>query len=428
MLKLTLTPGANLDKVLELASKSLYSTLEAAGKEGILRVYAYPNLDSLTAATIVFMKATSMGVNTVLSVSLDPPQTVGEPTVIIGFNNLNYKSGDVKSRLVAFYSGELKSIPVHGVTYIDGPGSHSSIAYLTATGGKDYDLSYVVATLTGSYASGFVDRIGRFQGLDRIVLDKLRLATRLSLEMITTIRSYKPTVNDVCSSLSVTLDPYYPGFTGDHENCVRVLQSRNLASILGVKLSSLDQKSLESLVTIIVDTVKRSYNVDLEASELVGGVLVSTSTTSPVLDFKEASDSLVYIAEALGDPGRVVVSILDVDNEYPMVESRFEGYSVRLRELVSQVKPVKLKVSLRTQFYQVQVDRGDSPTMLWRALRTLRMVERDSVLVFELGGELRISPFQVEEAIGLGGCRRLRDLGIVRFEDGYLWVERKALA
>ena len=425
MLKLTLTPGANLDRVLESVSRSFLSLLEEAGRSGVLRIYSYLNPDPLVAASMVFLKAVSVGVEPVVTLALNPPAVVEEPSVLLGFGNLDYKSSDVKSKLLAFYSGELKSVPVHGATYVDGQGSVSAMVYLSLTGGREYDLAYVTAALAGSYLSRFVDRQGRFHGLDRVVLDKLRLATRLSLEMVTTLKGYKPASRDACESLSVTSSPYYPSLTGDYELCIKTLQTRNLSHLLGVKLASLDQKSLEALVAAVADVARRVYNADLDPGELVGGILVSTSPESPVVDFREAADALTYISEAVMDPGRLIATLVDVENEYPIVEARLEGYASRLNELIRGVKPAKMKGGIKTQFYSVQLGAGDSPSLVWRALRALKLVEQESVLVFESEGGHWISPFQVEEALGYGGCRRLVEQGLAELREGYLWAGRK---
>lgn len=423
MLKVTLTPGAGLDRALESASKGFYAVLEEAGRAGFLRVHSYPGLDPLAASAIVFLKALNLGVDVIVSVDLQPPPRIGEPSVLIGFDNLNYKVGDVRSKFVAFYSGDLRSIPVHGATYVDGPGSHSALSYLVATGAKEHDPGYVIAFLAGAYSSRFVDRFGRFQGLDRAVLDKLKLSTRLSLEMVTTIKGYKPHIRGVCESLSLTLNPYYPGITGDYENCVRAFNSLNLSDIPDVKLTSLDQKMLEKAVVAIVNTAKRDYNVELQPDSIVGGILVSTAPSYPAVDFREVADVLAYSGEALRDLGRVLVTLIDVENEYPMVESRFESYPKRLKELLVQLKPVKIKGNLRIHLYELQLERGDSPLFIWRALRTLGLLEQESILAFRDDEGLKASPFQVEEALDQGGCRRLQELGVARLEEGFLKLE-----
>jgi len=89
------------------------------------------------------------------------------------------------------------------------------------------------------------------------------------------------------------------------------------------------------------------------------------------------------------------------------------------------IKLTKMKGGIKTQFYGVQLGAGDSPSLVWRTLRTLRLVEQESVIVFESKGEHWISPFQVEEALGYGGCRKLVEQGLAELREGYLWVSRK---
>ncbi|MFN4046720.1 MAG: hypothetical protein ACK4H7_05210, partial [Acidilobaceae archaeon] len=164
MLKTSLIVGPGFDRFLETVSRALASLMEAAASEGFLRIYSYPSLDSLAAASIVYSRALKLGVRVSLSIALDPPPQVSEPTVLLGFGGLNYKSNSVTSKLIAFYSGELKSIPVHGATYVDGQGSLSSMVFIALTGARDFDPAVLTAFLAGSYSGGFVDSSGRFQG------------------------------------------------------------------------------------------------------------------------------------------------------------------------------------------------------------------------------------------------------------------------
>jgi hypothetical protein len=102
-----------------------------------------------------------------------------------------------------------------------------------------------------------------------------------------------------------------------------------------------------------------------------------------------------------------------------MAEARFEEYPRRLKDRLGQLKPLKLRSDIRTPIYELQIERGDSPLHIWRALRTLGLVEQNSIIAFREEGELRASPLQVEEA-EQGGCRKLQELGVAELEDGIL--------
>lgn len=427
VLKLTATT-ANIDKFISAASKALYSIIEDGGKAGLIRIYSYPNLDSIVASTLIFKYALSSNTKVAINIVLDPPRTIEYPTILVGFEDLNYKSDNVKSKVLAFYSGELKSIPVHGATYIDGSGSLSSIVYLTITGGKSIDIDLALIALTGSYTSRFIDKVGRFHGIDRIMLDKLRLNQTLSLDMVTVVKAYKPNIKDVCTSISSTIDPYYPILTGSRDSCLSLLDSYKISDIALRQLSRLDQKSMENLAIAIIDYIKKSSNVELKPEGIIGGVLVSDNQTLPIVDFREASHTLLYIAEAVEDLGRVVATLLDLNGEYLMAESRLESYSKKISETISKLKPLKLKTNTDFKFYEVSLDKGNSPTLVWRALKLLGLVEHDSVIVYSRDETLRVSPLQVEEALGYKGCKRLVDSNIASYKGGFLLVKERVVS
>ena len=422
MLKTSLIVGPGFDRFLETVSRALASLLEAAANEGFLRIYSYPSLDSLAAASIVYSRALKLGVRVSLSIALDPPPQVSEPTVLLGFGSLNYKSNSVASKLVAFYSGELKSIPVHGATYVDGQGSLSSMVFMALTGAKDFDSTALTAFLAGSYSGGFVDSLGRFQGLDREAFERLK-SSKAPIDIVSSIKAYKPTVRDACTGIAYTLNPYYPGLTGQKDKCMELLENSGLKDIIGKPLSTLDPKALEALTTAVIEGVKRLGGVSLKRSDIVSAIAVSTDPRTPK-DFREASDTLVYAAEHTGSLHRIVATLVDLDIEYPMAEGRLEAYATRLSNIASTMKPLKIKGSPNIKIYEAPLNPQDPPTIAWRAFKLLGMVESDSIIAYRVNDELAASPLQVEEALGPGGVKRIVDLGIAKFEGSLLWMKK----
>ncbi|MDM7274835.1 MAG: hypothetical protein P3X22_001750 [Thermoprotei archaeon] len=422
MLKTSLIVGPGFDRFLETVSRALASLLEAAASEGFLRIYSYPSLDSLAAASIVYSRALKLGVRVSLSVALEPPPQVFEPTVLLGFGSLNYKSNSVTSKLIAFYSGELKSIPVHGATYVDGQGSLSSMVFMALTGARDFDPTVLTAFLTGSYSGGFVDPSGRFQGLDREAFERLK-SSRAPVDVVTTIKVYKPTVRDACTGIAHTLNPYYPGLTGHKDRCLELLENSGLRDVTGRPLSTLDHKALEAIVAAVTEGVRRISGVSLKRADIVSAIVVSADPRMPK-DFREASDTLIYAAEHTGSLHRITATLIDLEVEYPMAEGRLEAYATRLSNIASTMKPQRVKGSPNIKIYEAPLNPQDPPTMAWRAFKLLGMVESDSIIACRVDDELAASPLQVEEALGPGGAKRLVELGMAKFEGGLLWVKK----
>ncbi|MCS7107219.1 MAG: hypothetical protein NZ902_03845 [Acidilobaceae archaeon] len=412
MLKLTLSP-ITLQRDLAAAKKSLESLLEEAE---LLRIYSYPTLDALVASAVLFHHSSRLGVRAALKVAPEPPKLVESESFLIGYRELNYKTEEVRSKLVALSSGELKSIPVHGATYVEGEGSSSAMLGLML---EDLDPELLLLTFAGSYASKYVGRTGKFSGLDQVLLERLKSNPSLALSMKTVLKVYKPHERDACTAMKLTLDPYYPGITGTGEGC-RELPSFGAGEGLRGELIRLEGKLLQELAVAVLEFTANKFKLDLNPEDIVGGLLISENRALPFTDPREASHALLYVAEASRDLGRVAATVADLPYEYPMAEARLEDYAVRLAELVKG-GVTKGKINLRLKVYEAPLSKGDSPTLLWRALRTMRAVEQDSIIAFRGEDGLFASPLQLEEALGYGAARRVGE-----WRDGLVWLGRGA--
>ncbi|MCX8195514.1 MAG: hypothetical protein N3F67_00285 [Acidilobaceae archaeon] len=412
MLKLTLSP-LTLEKDGAAARKALEALVEEAP---LLRVYSYPSLDALIASGLLFLIASKLGARAALKVSPEPPKVIEADSVLVGYRELNYKAEEVKRKALALFSGELKAIPVHGTTYVDGEGSHAAMVALIAW--EELDSELLLMALAGSYASRYVSEMGRFSGLDLLLLEKLKANPNLSLSMKTVLKTYKPHERDVCTAMTLTLDPYYPGITG-RGDC-SVLAAYGVGSMLKGEMRNVKREELEALAGAVLDYVKDSFKVELRPEAIVGGVVVSENKSLAISDPREASHALLYAAEALRDLSRVAAAMADVQGEYSLAEARLEAYGRRLAELVG-AGVTRLRGNYKAKVYEVQISKGDSPTLLWRALRTMGLVEQDSVLAFKGEDGLYASPLQVEEALGYGGARRVGE-----WREGLVWLGRAA--
>ncbi|MEN2999887.1 MAG: hypothetical protein ABDH61_04865 [Acidilobaceae archaeon] len=411
MLKLTLSP-LTLEREIGTARKSLEALLNEAE---LLRIYSYPALDPLIASAILFQYSSKLGVRAALKVTPEPPRVVEGESFLTGYRELNYRTEDVKRRLVALSSGELKSIPVHGTTYVEGEGSCSATLALMLEG-LDSELSLLA--LAGSYASKYVERIGRFSGLDQVLLERLRSNASLSLSMKTVLKVYRPHERDACTAMTHTLDPYYPGITGTGEGC-RELLSFGAGEGMRGELAKLEGKAVERLAVAVLEYAESKFKLKLEPEEVVGGLLISENRTLPFTDPREASHALLYAAEASLDLGRVAATVAELPYEYPMAEARLEGYAQRLAELVRG--GVTRRGNLRLKVYEAPISKGDSPTLLWRALRVMKAVEQDSIIAFRGEEGLFASPLQLEEALGYGAARRVGE-----WREGLVWLGKGA--
>ncbi len=424
MLKLKLQPGEGLDRHLEAAGKALSRLAEQGVKEGYLRIVAYPNPDPVTAAIYLAAKLTGSGVRVAVSVTTKPPPVLA-PTLLLGFDSANYKQADLGYEVVAIGSGEVRGQALPGLTIVEVEGSVSAAAAMIAgelsrVGASDETL----LALAGSLLSRYVERTGRFHGLDRLFIDSLAAMESLNLEVYTGFKAFKPHRYSVCRSLSVTSDPYYPGITGDEDYCLKLLEAQDLQGLAGRALSSLDEEDLKRLFEVLDEEIFSQLPVD-PVNYYLGGIPVADNPGLNIQDVREAATTVIHIGDIAGLPGLAALA-LDLENEYPPAEASLERFSSRLAELMIASKPRRLKAQLPFRLVEVDAERRDSLTILWRALQATGKTPSDTILVVDEGDELRASAFQVEDSLGYGSVKRLVETRRARLEGLTLWLGRNA--
>lgn len=424
MLKLRLQPGEGLERPLEAAGKALARVAEQGVREGYLRIVAYPNPDPVTAAMYLAAKLAETGVRAAVSVATRPPPVIA-PTVLLGFDNANYKQSDLDYEVFILGSGEVRGQAMPGLTIVEVEGSVSAAAAMISG-----ELSRVSASdetllaLAGSMLSRYVERTGRFHGLDRMLIEHLAAMEGLGLGIYTGFKAFKPHRYQLCRSLAVTSDPYYPGITGDEDYCLKILEAQELEGLAGRSLASLGEDEVKRLFEVLDEEVFSQLPVD-PVNYYLGGVPVVDNPSLNIQDVREAATALLLVGDASGLTGLTALA-LDLENEYPPVEAALERYASRLAELVVASKPRKLKAQLPFKLVEVDAGEGDSLTLLWRALQATGRVQGDAVLVVEEGGEFRASAFQVEDSMGYGSVKRLVETRRARLEGLTLWLGRNA--
>jgi len=172
LLSVRLEPGQNLDRSLAAASSALKSFTRRAEEAGFSRVMSYPSPEALVAATLVFSYLNRLGLTASVSISPRPPVRVDDPTILLGFNSLNYNNENDKDVLLAL-GGSIAEPPPLNATYVgvDGSLGASTAMIIRATDEGALSPEYKVLALASSYASKYVDKMGRFSGLDKIYAD-----------------------------------------------------------------------------------------------------------------------------------------------------------------------------------------------------------------------------------------------------------------
>lgn len=416
MLKLSVGPST-LEKDLETIRRALKELLDDAEGEG-LKIFAYPSIDNIVASALLFRHLVREGLGVSLSISLLPPQKIENPSLLVGYSSLSYGSKDLGARIIALAQRAMRAVPPPGAMYLELEGSASS--FIAILLGADIEESISLAPLAGSYDSQFVGEYGRFSGLDAIALERLRLRSQVMIDMVTTIKAYKPHLRTACEALTLTSSPYYGGITGI--GCEAV---SDLKGFSDRPLASLSREDLERLAEAILLYLKKTYKRDVEPIEFLGGLVIARAPGALIADAREARDALVFAAEAARDIYYASVAVIDAENEYPIAENRLEGFAKRLAELASR-RPERNKAWRAFPLYEVEISKGDSPTLLWGALYTAGLIERESALSFRLEDRKAISVLQLEAALGRGKGAELVASGLASEEGGFLLLSSAA--
>jgi len=424
MLKIRLERGVQLDRQLETVARHLQKTIQAAADTGYARIYAYPRpAPALTLPVMTAIIADS-GARPIVSLSPKPPSRVDVPTILLGYESLNYKAKDVDQPLFAV-APNIKTSPPPGATYVDGDGSVAGIIGLTLlTLGSLYARrDWIALLLAGSVQGEYSERSGKLLGLDRKLYEDVRDSDLgLGVELISTIKTYKPLTMPTCESLSSTIDPYYPGITGDPDFCLNLLESEGLGEAARKPPGKLIDEEIEKLALVVLNYLRERAKIRAEVDEYIGYILSSTNPFT-VEDYRLASLAITGSLEAYATVSPLFSLADNLDVVYPSMERWFLDLSLQFPRLVEEAKPVRVKTVSWLRLYRVSAPQGTPLTSLYRALVTLDKIPQDSILVAARGDCRMISPFQAEEAYGPGTARKLVDTRVARPRGPMLCLE-----
>lgn len=403
MLKLVLEPGEGLDKNLAAAAKQLERLVEEGVREGYVRVRVYPRAELLVASAPLLSTLYSLGVKPLFKASLKPPTVIDTPTILLGYNNPNYKSSEVSSTLLSF-SQEAGNPPPPSAVYVSGQGSvPAMLGLVMMKAGSAYGRRDNLLTLfSGVYLGGYVEKAGRMRGLDKLFYDAL-MEAKTGIELVSTFKVYKPMSGPLCQAVARTIDPYYPGLTGDADACVDLLEGNGAGDLALREAASLKRDELEKAALIILSHIRDSTGRDVEAADYVGGLAVVRQLG---FDPRLRANSILYALDVEGDSS----PIASASARPELVVDRLEDYHMAdapsFASLIEESKLVRVKVQAWVRGFKVSAPRDPPPLFSWRALRLSGRVD-SSPLLFETSEGLCSSTVQVEEALGYGEARKL---------------------
>ena len=425
MLNIRVEPGQNLDKGISASSSALKALIGRAQEVGSSRIVAYPSSESLSAAILLFSYMSRRGLPAYLSVATRPPSVIDVPTALFGFGSLGYTNESDKDQLVAF-AASISEPPPLNATYIsvDGSLGVALAMALRAVNERPLEPDLKVFALASSYGSRYIDKVGKVMGLDRIYVETLFDDEAVSLNMVTYVKSYRPHMLDLCSSLSITLDPFFPGLTGNRDSCARQAAEAGLGQLANRRASEISDAEAATVAKAVMGMIKDRVRRQYEVSDYVGGVYVASDRLT-IVDPREAK-GLIEMAHDLGGLGLAAALISQFEDEYPQAVASLPRLAVRLAELVDESRVSEEGAFMGVRLYRVRSDFRPPLYLLWRALTLTGIIDRNSLLAHEDERGLRLSLLQASEVLGPSSLARLQADEDVEVEGGFAWLRRKS--
>ncbi len=425
MLNVRVEPGQNLEKGLSASVSAMKSFLKRAEELGFSRISAYPSSESLAAALLLFSYLTRRGYTAALSISVRPPALVDEPTVLLGFSSLGFTNETDRETLIAIATS-INEPPPLNATYISVDGSIGAALamILRSVNERPLEPELKVLALASSYGSRYVDKIGKMMGLDKIYVDTLFDDSAVSLNIVTYVKSYRPHMLDLCGSLSITLDPFFPGLTGDREGCLRQAAEVGLGPLVNKRASEVSEAEATTIARAVINMLRGRVRRQYEAPDYVGGVYVASERLA-IVDPREAKGLMEFSLD-VGGLGLAAALFSAFEEEYPQAVATLPRVASRLSELVSEPRLSEEGAFLGTKVYKVRSDLRPPLYLLWRALRLTGLVQDNALLAHEDQRGLRISLLQASEVLGAASLARLASEEGVELEGCSAWLRKRS--
>ncbi len=403
MLKLSLEPDKSLERTLPAAARQLERLVEEGISEGIVRIRVYPRPETILSSIPLLAVLGSFGIRPIYKVSVRPPPRIDTPTVIIGYNNPSYKSSEISSALLSV-SHVAETPPPPGATYVAGQGSLPAILGLifTAAGGTYSRREHLLLLLAGAYWGSYIEKTGKMHGLDRIFYEAL-IEAGLNLEVVNTIKVYRPGMHTICEGVASTLDPYYPGLTGVSDHCIELLQGNGAGEYTSRIAATLKRDELEKIALIILSYIREYTGRDVDVGEYISGLVTSKTLN---YDPRLRANSILYAIDSTGDYSLPLSLATRLEDLTESLENHHLSISKPFADFIENARLIKTRIQPWIRGYKIDLADGVSPLFAWRALRYKGRVN-ESMILFEDEDMLCASTLQVEEALGYGESRKL---------------------
>ena len=274
--------------------KPAASQIGVALKEyGYLELYVFPSIDSLLGASIALSVLLKSNMDFTVLVKPDVPRELQEPSLLLGYpvHIVHDLRAHRPSALIGL--GEKPQGLLHVAV---SSSSDSSIAALTAAVFSELTVvgyPSIYGIVAGYWRGLDKGKKASFIGLESSIAEMLKLENKV--EEIFSLKLFRWPELPTEEAMARTLDPYFPGLSGNTEECRRLLSSDpRLAKLLGKRLEEAPEQSVAVLGEKLYDILKKSSKGLRRPTDLIG--ITYHSLVFPLRDLREAAYVLSYYA------------------------------------------------------------------------------------------------------------------------------------
>ncbi|AFZ70217.1 hypothetical protein Calag_0450 [Caldisphaera lagunensis DSM 15908] len=422
MLKIKLDKGKDIDKLKLQISAALNKVLQESKDNNILRIIVYPSLENIIGGLMLFNVALNLNIKASISTRLNAPSKITDPTILIGYSNLNYKVSDIESVLVSL-SHEINEIPIGNSTFVEINGSIGSGIYFALKGSDIINVKpeYAILSLASTYASKYVSKSGEFSSFDKDVIETLITSDdSLNMEIVTGLKIFRPTSLNFCESLSITLNPLYLTLTNE-DSCQRFLKENGFEMLINSNIGKIDNETNKNITVSIYKYLKDNIIKNkIDIQEYVGGVGVSKARIV-MQDPREVIYSIMLLIETMGFHSAVGL-IADYENEYPQIPHYLRS-SVKIAEDV--ILNNKFNRASQINFAKVYVTNEDNLpiTAIQKQLKIMGYIDNDAILGYLDKNKLKIPILSLEDSLGYGSAARFIQTFKGEFDGESVWIK-----
>ena len=405
--------------------EKLKSILEGVGGQlatiiknyGCMVIQAYPDLDSVLAASILYEALARNRVECVINFSLLPDDSFDVPVAYLGYPVEVVEDLKPRYGAVLFARGEQPK----GLTRFPLVASRdTSVAGLVASALSELMVVSelgIPAIIAGYWRGLDSGKRAEFRGLEVQLVEVLETENKIVGQL--TIRLFGWFMRPAEEAIAETIAPFIPGLSCEYEKVKGFLESDpRLRKVLGRTVNELDQDLLALLAEKLYEKLKAESRVMRRPSELIGYAYYSE--VSPLKDLREATYILYTFLECAGPHylAPFASTPLQVAAAAKLAYNRLKQELCEQIEKWHTTKPREESIG---RLKIARVGETEAPlAILEKQLRLLGDISSSAILAVESGEGLLAS---AETLVEIGGYVWLRDSiksGCVEPIDGVL--------